>query len=181
MQRGLLLKLMASCILAGLAACIASGCGSDSGAAERKSDRARLQELEDREAIRQLTMDYGRFLDQRDWAAFSELFAEKEGEWSGGMGSAKGPKAIRKLMEDTIGKDSGTMSSPNYHIFTNQTVNVDGDRATAATKWMFVVQGRDNRPEAIYLGHYDDSLVRENGRWKFLRRIVYADIPSDKK
>jgi hypothetical protein len=97
------------------------------------------------------------------------------------MGSAKGPQAVRKLMEQTIGKDSGAATSPNFHIFTNQMINLDGDRATASTKWMFVVQGSDGRPQTVFLGHYDDSLVRENGRWKFQRRLVYGDIPPDKK
>lgn len=146
---------------------------------KKESIEARLQRLEDREDIRQLLMDYGRFLDQRDFAAFSQLFAEKEGEWIGGMGSAKSPQAIRKLMEDTIGKDTMKVSAPNRHVFTNEIITVNGDRANATTKWMFVVQGETKRPQPFFLGHYEDSFVRENGRWKFLRRVVYADIPAD--
>ncbi len=139
----------------------------------------RLQRLEDREAIRQLLMDYGRFLDQRDFVAFSQLFAEKEGEWIGGLGKAKGSRAILKLMEDTIGKDTKKVGAPNCHLFGNEIINVHGDKAQATTKWMFVVQGDAGRPQPFYLGHYDDSLVREDGRWKFLRRVVYGDIPVD--
>jgi hypothetical protein len=143
------------------------------------SAESRLQQLEDREAIRQLLMDYGRFLDQRDFASFSLLFAEKDGEWNGGMGIAKGPQAIRKLMEDTIGKNTEKVSAPNFHIFTNETIHVNGDRADATTKWIFVVQGTGGQPQLMYLGHYEDSMVREDGRWKFLRRIVHGDIPGD--
>ena len=51
---------------------------------------ARLKTLEDREEIRQLLLDYGRFLDQRDFKSFSELFAKTDREWIGGMGKAKG-------------------------------------------------------------------------------------------
>jgi hypothetical protein len=139
----------------------------------------RLQQLEDREAIRQLLTDYGRFLDQRDFASFSQLFAEKEGEWDGGMGKAKGPEEIRKLMESTIGKNTEKIGMPNYHLFTNETISLHGDRADAMTKWIFVVQGEGGGPHPLVLGHYVDSLVREAGRWKFLRRVVRADIPSD--
>ena len=149
-------------------------------AEKQKTLESRLQELEDREEIRQLLKDYGRFLDQRDFGAFSQLFAEKEGEWIGGMGKAKGPRAIRKLMDDTIGKDTGMGTSPNFHLFSNETIHVNGNKADARTKWIFVVQGENGRPQPLYLGHYEDSLVRENGRWKFLRRIVHADIPPDK-
>jgi hypothetical protein len=139
----------------------------------------RLKRLEDREEIRQLLMDYGRFLDRRDFVAFSELFAEKEGEWIGGLGKAQGAQAIRKLMEDTIGKGAKNPGAPNYHLFGNETIGVEGDKAKAMTKWMFVVQGDAGRPQPFYLGHYEDTFVRENGRWKFLRRVVYGDIPAD--
>ena len=113
------------------------------------------------------------------FASFAQLFAEKEGEWIGGMGKAQGSQAIRKLMEDTIGKSSGKASAPDFHLFTNETIHVNGDRAEATTKWIFVVQGEGGRPQPLYLGHYEDSMVREGGRWKFLRRVVHADIPGD--
>jgi hypothetical protein len=138
---------------------------------------SRIKKLEDREEIRQLLTDYGRFLDRRDFGAFSELFAKTEGEWIGGFGKAKGSKAIRKMMESSIGKD--TPMAQSCHIFTNETIQIDGDRATALTKWIFVIPGESNRPQPLLLGHYEDSLVRESGRWKFLRRVVHADIPTD--
>ena len=138
---------------------------------------SRVKELEDREEIRQLIMDYGRFLDQRDFHSFSELFAKTAGEWIGGMGRAKGSKAIRELMESTIGKD--TTLTQSCHLFTNETIHVNGDQATALTKWIFVVSGESNRPQLFFLGHYEDEMVREDGRWKFLRRVVRADIPGD--
>jgi hypothetical protein len=144
----------------------------------RETAELRLQQLEDRESIRQLLMEYGRTLDRRDFAAFSKLFAEKDGEWIGGMGKAKGPDAIRKLMETTIGTDA-SLKNANLHIFTNEIINLDGDRAKATTKWIFVITGEANRPQPVYLGHYEDDLVLENGNWKFLKRVVYADIPSD--
>jgi hypothetical protein len=45
---------------------------------------------------------------------------------------------------------------------------------------MFMVQGEKGGPQPFYLGHYDDTFIRENGRWKFLKRIVHTDIPTDK-
>jgi hypothetical protein len=148
-------------------------------AEKRSTTESRLQQLEDREAIRQLLTDYGRFLDRRDFASFSQLFAEKNGEWIGGMGKAQGPRAIRKLMEDTIGNSAQKAGAPDFHLFTNETIQVNGDHANATTKWIFVVQGEGGRPQPLYLGHYEDSMVREGGLWKFLRRVVHADIPAD--
>ena len=143
---------------------------------DQDGSEVRLRKLEDREEIRGLLTDYGRFLDQRNFAAFSQLFAEKEGEWIGGMGKAKGQQAIRKLMEDSIGTKS---AGSNFHLFTNESIDLNGDRATANTKWMFVALGDANRPQPVYLGHYEDTLIRENGKWKFLRRVAHSDIPSD--
>ena len=140
----------------------------------------RLQKLEDREAIRQLLMNYGRYLDQRDFASFSGLFAEKEGEWIGGMGKAKSRDSIRKLMESTIGSNAtGGISGPNCHVFTNEMIEVDGNQAKASTKWIFIVQNSAKQPQPFYIGHYDDVFIRESGQWRFLKRTVYGDIPPD--
>jgi uncharacterized protein (TIGR02246 family) len=147
---------------------------------DRLADR--LQQLEDREAIRRLIVEYGRALDDRDWPAFASLFAEDGGEWVGGMGSARGRTAIQTLMEETIGtstqsnRASGTRGA-NLHVFTNETIRLNGDTATALTKWMFVVSGSDGRPQPLLLGHYVDTLVRERGEWRFQRRLAYGDIP----
>ena len=162
-----------------LTGCTARGNPDASSEAMRNGMEIRLQQLEDREAIRQLLMDYGQSLDRRDFASFSQLFAERDGEWDGGMGKAKGPAEIRKLMETTIGKRTENPGPPNFHIFTNETIRLNGDRADATTKWIFVIQGDAGRPQPVYLGHYEDSMIRENGRWKFQRRVVHTDIPGD--
>jgi hypothetical protein len=49
----------------------------------------------------------------------------------------------------------------------------------AKTKWVFWIQNNSRQPQPFYLGHYDDTLIRENGHWKFLKRVVYGDIPLD--
>ena len=141
--------------------------------------KSRLSCLEDREEIRRLITDYGRFLDRRDFKSFALLFAENDGEWIGGMGKAKGQQAIRRLMEETIGTDTPEDAPGNFHLFMNDRIDLDGDSATASTKWVFMIQNAAGGPEPFYLGHYEDTMVRENGQWRFLRRVVYSDIPKD--
>ena len=145
---------------------------------KQKAIEIRLQQLEDREEIRQLLINYGRYLDQRDFAAFSKLFAEKDGEWIGGMGQAKGSQAIRRFMEKSIGIKTASQNT-SFHLFTNEFIRLAGDRATAITKWIFMVRNQASHPQPAIMGHYEDELVRENGHWKFLKRTVYADIPTD--
>ena len=160
-------------------ACSATGDRESVSGETLNSIKDRLRHLEDREEIRRVLMDYGRFLDRRDFESFARLFAEKDGEWIGGMGKAKGRQAILDLMEETIGVNSLGIEPNNYHLFANDSIDLDGDSATAVTKWVFMVPNADGQPEPFYLGHYEDTLVREKGQWKFLRRVVYSDIPAD--
>ncbi|HSW38492.1 MAG TPA: nuclear transport factor 2 family protein [Acidobacteriota bacterium] len=161
------------------AAIMLSRCRPADGTGNRALLETRLQVLEDREELRLLLKNYGLFLDKRNFAAFAALFSEKEGEWIGGMGKAKGSAAIQKLMEDTIGTGDGKFFMPNYHLFANEMIKVNGDKAEAVSKWLFVVRGEDGGPQPVYLGRYEDSFIRENGAWKFLRRVVSGEIPPD--
>jgi uncharacterized protein (TIGR02246 family) len=138
---------------------------------------ARLDVLEAREEIRALIMAYGQAHDNRDYRTFSNLFASN-GEWVGGLGSAKGPQAIFELMDRTIGHNPQPNGSGTYHVMTNDQIKVDGDRASSTTKWLYVTPGENNTPTLVFLGRYVDEFIRENGEWKFLRREAPADIPA---
>ena len=138
------------------------------------SIESRLQRLEDIEAIRRVLTDYGRFLDARDFASYSRLFA-KDGEWVGGFGTVKGPAAIQAFMEKNI---AGPNSAHNYHVLSNFEIEVHGDTATAWSRWTFVVPGADQKPAMAQGGRYEDLLVREDGRWKFKRRTAANDLPA---
>jgi 3-phenylpropionate/cinnamic acid dioxygenase small subunit len=138
---------------------------------------ARLDVLEAREEIRALIMAYGQAHDNRDYRTFSTLFASN-GEWVGGLGSAKGPQAIFELMDRTIGHNPQPNGSGTYHVMTNDQIKIDGDRASATTKWLYVTPGENNTPTLVFLGRYVDEFIRENGEWKFLRREAPADIPA---
>jgi SnoaL-like domain len=138
---------------------------------------SRLQRLEDIEEIRTLLTDYGRFLDSRDLPAYSRLFS-KEGEWVGGFGSAKGPADILAFMQKNLG--TGPNRNNSYHILSNFEIDVKGDSATAWSRWTFIVPAADGKPVISQAGRYDDTLIREEGRWKFKRRVASNDIPAPK-
>jgi len=139
---------------------------------------ARLRVLEDREEIRQLLIEYGRTLDQRDFGAFSTLFADNsEYHGGGGTGVVKGPDAIAKSIEGVFRRNPSGVRFPNFHLFANETIQVNGDEAVAISKGLFVVPTQADTPEMVMLATYDDVLVREHGRWKFKRRLVHGEIP----
>lgn len=162
-----------------LAACNAGEDGMNQNPENPDSVQRRLRNLEDREEIGRLLVLYGRYLDRRDFASFSMLFSEEDGEWIGGMGRAKGRDRIRGLMESTIGKLPEDRAAAGFHLFTNESIEIDQDQASAETKWVFVMPDAGGRPQPVYLGHYEDTFIREQEGWKFLKRTAYTDIPED--
>jgi hypothetical protein len=135
---------------------------------------ARVQRIEDRMEIERLLMEYGRSLDNRDFATYSSLFASN-GEWNGGLGTHRGPAAIQAAMEKSFGTATDIPKGTNYHLLTNAIIDIDGDRATAVSKWAFV-RLEENKPSQIAMsGRYEDTLIRENGKWKFLRRVARGE------
>lgn len=148
--------------------------GAHGEAAGNPSLATRIQRLEDIEEIRVLLLNYGRYLDAHDFAAYSHLFA-KDGVWTGGFGSVQGPAAIQTFMEKNI---PGPNRDHTFHLLSNFVIEVHGDTATAWSRWAYVTPNAEKRPAMAKAGHYDDLLVRENGRWKFQKRVAGNDIPA---
>ncbi|MGH8260354.1 MAG: nuclear transport factor 2 family protein [Steroidobacteraceae bacterium] len=150
---------------------------ADPAQAELDALRAQVRTLEDRDEIRQLILEYGHMLDAHDLVGYSNLFA-RDGEWIGGFGRARGPKAILALMRKYLGTTApDPRKTTGFHLMTGILIHVHGDRATAESKLVFMYRSKDNRPVPVMGGHYDDTLIREDGQWKFLRRVVMMDIP----
>jgi len=173
---GILMNMGIVALAASLSASFVAG-QSVRGSQVETALSARLQHLEDMEEIRTLLLDYGRFLDSRDLPAYSRLFA-KDGEWVGGFGSARGPAGIQAFMEKNLG--TGPNRGNTYHILSNFVIDVKGDTATAWSRWTFITPGADGKPVISQAGRYDDTLVREDGHWKFKRRVASNDIPAPK-
>jgi hypothetical protein len=153
-----------------IAAIVAPAMAAEPAASGQQAFAARLQQLEDHIAIERVLMEYGRALDRRDFATYSQLFATN-GEWSGSLGTFRGPAAIKAAMEQSF-KDSKAAPIPtNFHVLTNAIIDVQGDRATAWSKWTFMNMV-DNKPVVVLAGQYEDTLIREAGKWKFLRRTA---------
>ena len=139
--------------------------------------KARVQEVQDRQEIAQLIVEYGHLLDTHDLVGYSNLFA-KEGEWIGGFGRAKGPKAILAMMNKYIGTAPfDARNVQGFHLLSNIVIHVHGDHATGWSRIIYMVRNKDDKPAPAMGGHYDDEFIRENGHWKFLRRVVMMEIP----
>src|SRR5262245_53843799 len=168
-------SIVAAALLAG-GACI--GITQAASPPAKESLEARVQRIEDRTEIERLLMEYGRSLDNRDFATYSRLFASN-GEWSGGFGTFRGPAAIQAAMEKAFATAADIPKGTNYHLLTNAIIDIDGDHATAVSKWAFVRLHENKPPQIALAGRYEDTLIRENGQWKFLRRVARSEAQAD--
>lgn len=142
--------------------------------AQKPTIEARLQKLEDIEEIRTLLLNYGKTLDKRDLKAYSELFT-KDGEWIGGFGSTKGRAELLAFMQKNVGTAPNT--GKTYHLLTNFDITVTGNTATAISRWSYVIGTKEKKPVLEHSGRYEDTIVREDGRWKYQKRVVLNDLP----
>jgi hypothetical protein len=177
-------KLAAVAILSAVA--IASALGRTKGA---DSLAARLQKVEDRQAIEQLLMgDYPRALDANDWAAYASLFT-KDGTliMNGGSTRRTGPAAIQEFFSARPAPAPAASTAPSAcpvpagthrseHVVTNLTLQINRDTATDQAYWQTIVT-RDCKSVVAGAGHYEDVLKREDGHWKFFQREIIDDIP----
>jgi uncharacterized protein (TIGR02246 family) len=137
----------------------------------------RLRALEDREAIHRLFMAYAAALDARDMEAYAALFA-RDGEWWGGTGYARTPDGIRSMLEERLGPNPPAPGPTHRHVISNEQIELDGDSATAVSTWSLVTRAEGDVPAFTLLGTYRDTLVREDGQWRFASRKAHIDIPD---
>lgn len=139
---------------------------------------AELATLRAKDEIRTLIVDYGRTLDARDFDGFAALWAE-DAEYVGGPGGTPvaGSQEIADFLEGVFAANPSGLEGPTAHVFFNETIEVEGDRATGASLGGFVAQG-EGGVEMVILAAYEDEYVMEAGRWKFARRVVRGLIPG---
>jgi ketosteroid isomerase-like protein len=134
-------------------------------------DDARIRELADREEIRQIFVDYARYLDAGDHAGYASLFAA-DGVLLAALGEATGPAAIEAILDKTLGPHVRGHLPPAIHIMNNQRIDLDGDAATTEVVWFYLTSDPDGVPTVLQSGRYRDDLVREGGSWKIKRHDI---------
>lgn len=135
---------------------------------------ARVQRLEDFEAIRQVIGDYVLAADNRhgysvDVESIMRLFAV-DGIWDGGehYGRHEGWNAVRNyLLRGRAGIDW------SLHHLSNPSIEIAADGLSACGRWYLIEMARmlnaeTGKTEMTWLGGvYDAEFSREAGTWKF--------------
>lgn len=140
---------------------------------------ARIQKLEDREAIRALCSLYSLSVDNHDFATLGTLFAPTAlYGWIDQPPQAIGATAIQSLLEERIAP-----AGPSFHVNHDMMVDwhtADPDRASGMVFCHAEVSPGGNQ----FVGaiRYHDKYVRHDGVWKFEARFLaflYFAQPSD--
>jgi uncharacterized protein (TIGR02246 family) len=135
---------------------------------------ARLARLEDLAEIQQLYIDYGRHLDAGDAVAYAELFARDARLRLGPVLRADGRAAIEAAAATVlVAATSG--DARTVHVLGSPRITLDGDRATGECVWVAISQPTAG-PAPVRVGRHVDDLVREEGRWRFARRVGHIDV-----
>jgi hypothetical protein len=150
---------------------------------------ARLQAVEDRQAIEQLMMgDYCLALDRRLWKDYAATFTE-DGELVQGKSVTKGRKAIEELMSTPRPPAAGATPPPppppagefgaTKHVVTDLNLKLNGDSATATAYWQTIAIRPGGATAIAGVGHYVDVLKKVNGKWLFARREIVNPLRPD--
>jgi bile-acid 7alpha-dehydratase len=134
--------------------------------AELKDLEARIQALEDLEAIKRLKYEYLRCLDTKDWDGMARTFAEDATtSYSDGELSFKGRDAIMKfLRESAMAQKPGMVGVHHVHH-----PEIDLTSPTAAkgiwALYNYLLHTGDNSGLRL-CAFYHDEYVKIDGRWK---------------
>ena len=131
---------------------------------------ARLQRLEDLEAIRSTWLDYCTRLDVGDMGGLGDVFTDdaelKLNDLAPSLdGTYRGRRAIIDDFYARTALPSSTAAAPRFmtgHLSTNMQIELDGDDATTLAYFFEIVD--DN---LVLIGTYQHRLRRDPDRWRF--------------
>jgi ketosteroid isomerase-like protein len=129
-----------------------------------------MSEWEDHLAVRSVIERYFVGIDRGDWPMVAACFAaDVVVEVNAGSPNA----LVWRGRDETIaGSQRGLAKRmPRTHVSASTAIEIDGDRARAATSAVAFIGEGDGTPSFAVRGlRYDDDLVNEAGVWRIVRR-----------
>src|SRR5437763_14195016 len=148
--------------------------------AERGERPDDVETLLKERAIGRLLHEYAHAMDYGDEAAWVEVFT---------------PDAVFDVVEVVGGRRvhreegrgdlaryvAGYPKPPAFrkHVVVDPLVDVDGDHARVQAYWLLLQRDDENgHPLVVAFGHYDDRLVRADGRWRIAERRASVEATT---
>ena len=124
----------------------------------------------DRVEIEALVARYNKAIDTGDADAWAATFTP-DGEFHGIVGDFVGTDELAKFVRAYASEEQFAEFASAQHWVTNIVLEGDGDEAEMFAHVMMVApQSEGGR--IILVGHYEDTLVKVDGRWLFAKRVV---------
>ncbi|HEV2701928.1 MAG TPA: nuclear transport factor 2 family protein [Steroidobacteraceae bacterium] len=141
-----------------------------------------LERLAARQDIEELFAQYGASLDRRDFEAFGRLFTE-DAVYGSGATPTHGRAAIQAQLQQTITANPSHLPGPDFHLYFDASIHVDGDHATAHSMGAYLIPDEKSPGgwRLIFLVSYEDTLVRQNGHWLFSQRMLHPAATPAKR
>ncbi|MFH9355110.1 nuclear transport factor 2 family protein [Kitasatospora sp. NPDC017646] len=129
-------------------------------------------------AVENLIARYAELVDEGDFAAVGELFADAV--FTGSGGPVRGREAVERMLRETL-IIYGDGTPRTQHVVSNVAVEVDERAGTAvARSYVTVLQTLPELPlQVIAAGRYRDRFGRVDGRWHFVEREVRITLVGD--
>lgn len=141
---------------------------------------------EDRAAIEDLQARYMFALDFHDADTYASTFTE-DGVLDYGP-QVKGREAIKKVIADMgkrtadqAAKDApGTRPAVGRHNISNIVIKIEGNKAEGRAYWFHYSNSTPDRKAMLdSFGHYEDEMVKVDGKWYFSKRKIYNEQVAD--
>ena len=136
---------------------------------------------DDRAEIENLSNRYMIAVDAGDIETVMSTWAE-DAVLESIFGVQRGKAEIRKAMSGFGGGRAATIpegatSRPRTrHQIINHVIDVDGNKATTVAYWFALTNNSPQKDvQLLYFGHYEDELVKVNGKWLFKHRKVFNE------
>ena len=134
--------------------------------------------VDDVQAIKNLVYRYAEAFDAGDFDSAVGLFAHARVRVSGADEDFRGD-AVRSLLTGMVQLYDGIPRTK--HITTNVVVEIDcGGLDAIARSYFVALQALSDFPlQPILAGCWHDRLTKVGGQWRFVERVIHADLFGD--
>jgi hypothetical protein len=129
-----------------------------------------MNSSEEKDQIRDVLSNYCFYTDGGYPDRWVDLFTD-DCQWDGGpFGLCASKQELRAFM-----KQSGAAGIGMKHMTTNIVIRLEGAQARARS-YVLVLGKADQWNSILFAGHYDDVLVKTDGRWLIRSRKLRSDL-----